>query len=98
MHFRSPDQGGLPLGGVCIQWGGSASRGRGLHPGSWANSPGLPTGVWADPPLRDTWDTTGYGQQAGGTHPTGMYSCFQDMIKKQSFNLTKLFFMQLHLR
>ena len=24
------------------------------------------------PPI--TWDTTGYGQQAGGTHPTGMYS------------------------
>ena len=24
---------------------------------------------------RDTWDTTGYGQQAGGTHPTGMYTC-----------------------
>ena len=28
--------------------------------------------------LRGTWDshTTGYGQQAGGTHPTGMHSCF----------------------
>ena len=23
-----------------------------------------------------TWDTTGYGQQAGGTHPAGMHSCF----------------------
>ena len=22
-----------------------------------------------------TWDTTGYGQPAGGTHPTGMLSC-----------------------
>ena len=21
------------------------------------------------------WDTTGYGQQAGGTHPTGVHSC-----------------------
>ena len=30
---------------------------------------------WADPPSRDTWDTTGYGQQAGGTHPTEVLSC-----------------------
>ena len=22
------------------------------------------------------WDTTRYGQRAGGTHPTGMHSCF----------------------
>ena len=29
------------------------------------------------PPGRHTppADTTGYGQQAGGTHPTGMHSC-----------------------
>ena len=26
------------------------------------------------PPPRDTWDTTGYGQQGGSTHPTGMHS------------------------
>ena len=26
--------------------------------------------------IRDTWDTMGYGQQAGGTHPTGIHSCF----------------------
>ena len=26
-------------------------------------------------PPRDTWDITGYGQQAGGTYPTGMLSC-----------------------
>ena len=23
-----------------------------------------------------TWDTTGYGRQAGGTHPAGMFSCY----------------------
>ena len=34
--------------------------GGGLHPGT------------GRPPPRDT---TGYGQQAGGTHPTGMHSC-----------------------
>ena len=28
---------------------------------------------WADNPS----DTTGYGQQAGGTHPTGMHTCFR---------------------
>ena len=27
-------------------------------------------------PPKDKRDTTGYGQQAGGTHPTGMLSCF----------------------
>ena len=28
------------------------------------------------PPL----DITGYSQQAGDTHPTGMYSCYKAMI------------------
>ena len=33
-----------------------------------------------DPPpggsaSRGIWDTTGYGQQAGGTHPNGLFSC-----------------------
>ena len=32
-----------------------------LHPGGWADPP---------PP-----STTGYGQQAGGTRPTGMHTC-----------------------
>ena len=32
------------------------------------------------PPSRHTWDTTGYGQQAGGTHPTGMHSCFNSKL------------------
>ena len=33
---------------------------------------------WADtPPQTDIpHDTTRYGQQAGGTHPTGMHTCF----------------------
>ena len=40
---------------------------------------GLPRGDlyprgWADPPpLRDTWNTTGYGQQEGGMHPSGIF-------------------------
>ena len=63
---RGSAPGGLPLGGVCIQGGlhpgGSASRGSlhpgvGLHPGGSASGGGC-------------WNTTGYGQQAGSTHPT----------------------------
>ena len=27
-------------------------------------------------PIHGTWDTAGYGRQTGGTHPTGMLSCF----------------------
>ena len=60
MHHRSHDQ---------HPWGVSASRASvyggvvciqwGLHPGG-------------HPPPRDTWDTTGYGQQEAGTYPTGM--------------------------
>ena len=61
--------------GVCIQGDlyprGSASRGvciqrRGLHPRGICFQ-----GGWASPPL----DTMVYGQWAGGTHPTGLYSC-----------------------
>ena len=40
----------------------------------------LSTGVgWLGthpPPVHGTWVTTGYGRQVGGTHPTGMLSCF----------------------
>ena len=32
------------------------------------------------PPCRDTWDTAGYGQQAVGTHPTGMHSCSEMLL------------------
>ena len=60
-------------------WADTPSR----HP--WADTP------WADPPPgRHTYlgrhppgkhptpsDTTGYGQQAGGMHPTGMHICIQ---------------------
>ena len=38
---------------------------------------GLPKGGLGKLPTpKNTWDTTGYGQQAGGMHPTGMHSCF----------------------
>ena len=59
--------------------------------------PGLPTGgllrggVGQTP--RDTWDTTGYGQQAGRTHPAGMLSCndiIVSLLTKPSFQSLKL--------
>ena len=52
--------------------GGLHPGGGGLHPGD--SHQGL--GGIGQTPARDTWDTTGYGQQAGSTHPTGMHSCF----------------------
>ena len=61
---------GSPCRGVgsASREGGSACRGvsmqGGLHPGGWTDSP----------------STTGYGQQAGGTHFTGMHSCLCDLI------------------
>ena len=43
--------------------GGSVSKELCLQGAGWARLP-------------DTWDTTGYGQQVGSTHHTGMHSCF----------------------
>ena len=34
-----------------------------------------PGGMFTVTPPPRTWDTTGYGRQVGGTHPTGMLSC-----------------------
>ena len=45
--------------------------GRGVCPvACWDTHPPRQT-----PPGRHPRDTTGYGQQAGGTHPTGMHTC-----------------------
>ena len=73
-----------PVGRICIQEGlpeplnadppqcGSPSEADLL----WRHTP-----LDTDPPDTDPleadppWDATGYGQQAGGTHPTGMHSC-----------------------
>ena len=54
-----------------------------MYPGGLPNPPWMQTPLEADSPLdadhplyadplpsRDTWDTTRYGQKAGGTHPT----------------------------
>ena len=45
---------------------------------------GLHLGGWADLPPQDT---TGHGQEAGGTHPTGMHTCsFFDHYLEQNSN------------
>ena len=61
---------GVCLQGVCLQ--GSASK-----EGSAIR--------WVRPPTRDTCDTTRYSQQAGGTHPTGMFSCLWFKHKRASY-------------
>ena len=96
MHHRSHDQGvcirqGLHLGGlhpgegglhpgegVCIQGRGSASRGGVCIQGGSASR-----GVGQTTP--HSWNTTGYGQQGGGTHPTGMHSCYSILINVTIF-------------
>ena len=69
-------EGSAPRGrGVCIWWWGICIQG-GLHPGERGSAFG---GV-GQTPLWDTWDTMGYGQWVGGTHPTGMHSCSSIII------------------
>ena len=51
-------------GEVCLRGGVSASRGSAF-------------GGSASMGARQTPRTTGYGQQAGGTHPIGMHPCFE---------------------
>ena len=72
-------------GGICIggglNSGGSASDGS-VSRGStssgdrgciqWGGGSLSRGRGWADPPF----DTMEYGQQTGGTHPTGMHSCY----------------------
>ena len=67
---------------VCIQWG-SASRGGGLHPGGLHPKGSLHPGevcILVGSASRGAWayapSTMRYDQQAGGTHHTGMYSCY----------------------
>ena len=56
--------GGLHPRGICIQKG----ERRCLHLGRSASR-------WGKLGNPSPLDTTGHGQRAGGTHPTGMYSC-----------------------
>ena len=56
---------------ACIT--GHTTKG-GLHPGGLGR------------PFRDTWDTTGYGQQAGGMHPTWKLSSSSIFLMISFFN------------
>ena len=57
----------IRIQGVCIKGG--------LHPGVLPTG-GLHRGGGGVGHIsQDTWDTMGYGQQAGGMHPTRMFSC-----------------------
>ena len=80
-------QGGVP--GQVPPWAGTPSP-RQVHP--WAGTPPpdrYPPGMYTLPLGRNTplgrYTPTGtvhagrYGQQAGGTHPTGMHSCFNSI-------------------
>ena len=74
--------------GVCIQ-GSGLHPGAGLHPGRSA-SRGV--GQTPPPPPPPQSDTKGYGQRAGGTHPTWMHSCLQRIFTCDSYGrLNQLF-------
>ena len=77
MHHRSHDQWGLDPGGSASGGGGWADLPQVcLHGGGdWIN-PQSAYRVGAGQTPRDTWDTMGYGQRVGGTHSTGMHSCY----------------------
>ena len=58
----------------------------GQTPSLWADNP--PLGRQPPPPWQTSPhppNTTGYGQQAGGTHPTGMHSCIKIKNNKNAF-------------
>ena len=66
---------------VCLQEsevgsesGRSVSRERGWGPPTVGSAS---RDGWAEPPLDGT---TGYGQRAGSTHPTGMHSCSSKVV------------------
>ena len=68
----------------------------GLHPGEGSTSRVgrvCIQGVgWADP--HPPSDTTGYGQRAGGTHPTGMHSCFRKIYITTSFSTPNKYYFE----
>ena len=60
-------------GGGCVQEGGYSPPDMG------------PEGRWVPTPRHGTWDTKGYGWQAGGMYPTQMFSLissFKGQISK----------------
>ena len=88
MHGRGDVVGGIygRWGGACVAGGGMCGRGHAWWGCAWQGGMRCRWGVCVaggvhsmggmhatpSPPA----DTTGYGQRAGGTHPTGMHSSF----------------------
>ena len=72
---------------------GSASRGVCIQEGLGRPHLVCIGGGLGRPSFQDTWDTTGYGQQAGGTHLTGMLSC---LLWTNKCNLYWKFFGRFH--
>ena len=87
--LRVSQEGLVCLGwvGMSGRWvcpaGVGMSRGMGMSRGGYVKGVGMSRGwvcpwgeyVWVS--ISWTWHTTGYGRQAGGTHPTGMLSCWK---------------------
>ena len=73
-RFSPPANEGYVFIGVCL-W----SRGGGVSASGPGGGSATPSGRHP-PPV----DTTGYGQQAGGTHPTGMHSRYKFISVKFS--------------
>ena len=69
---------------VCLE--GLHGGEEGLHEGGLHGRGQTPHTAKADPrPATPRKDTTGYGQQAGSTHPTGMHSCFYTSLFLEKF-------------
>ena len=77
-------------GGVGISGTRSVLGGGGYVKGSvFGGSVFQSDGYSPPPPIHGTWDTVGYGRQAGGPHPTGMFPFLlcQPQVKKQALYL-----------
>ena len=88
LWYQVPCWDGYVQEGWVCPWGKNSSpnmgpqrvsmSGVGTHPLPTHGTSGVCPGVGYSPPPspeHNTWDTTGYGRQAHGTHPTRMLSC-----------------------
>ena len=80
LHPGESACGGSASRRVCIKRIGQSPP-RVCLQGGWADTPKVCLQVWLGRLPQETWDTMGYGQQVGGTHPTGMHSCFKNGCK-----------------
>ena len=69
--------------GVRLSTGGVYSLHAGIHTPRQAPSLGRHSPGQIPPPAQCM---LGYGQQAGGTHPAGMYSCLSKFLPKTAWN------------